>query len=86
MLSEGGRAAPAVEVVNRQRKLPLDSERWREFTARTWVVAVVVMASLANLTTAMFSVLGPLVSKQSLGGPLAWTVILVGMSVGAIVT
>ena len=27
-----------IEVVNRQRKMPLDCERWRAFVERTWAV------------------------------------------------
>ena len=57
---------------------------WREFVSRTWLWVGVAAASLANLTTGIFSVLGPVVSKQSLGGPVAWTEILGGMSVGAL--
>ncbi|HEX3806706.1 MAG TPA: MFS transporter [Gaiellaceae bacterium] len=57
---------------------------WREFTARTWVWVIVIAASLGNMFTSFFAVLGALVSKESLGGALAWTLILVGMSVGSL--
>jgi len=29
---------PMIEVVNRQRKMPLDCERWRAFVEKTWQV------------------------------------------------
>ncbi len=57
---------------------------WREFVARTWVWVIVVAAAIGNMTTSVFVVLGALVCKQSLGGPLAWTVILAGLGVGAL--
>jgi predicted MFS family arabinose efflux permease len=57
---------------------------WREFISRTWVWAIVLAASLGNMFTSFFSVLGAVVAKQSLGGALAWTVILVGFSVGSL--
>jgi MFS family permease len=57
---------------------------WKEFVARTWVWLIVVAASFGNLCTAIFSVLGAVVSKQHLGGALAWTVILLGLSVGSL--
>jgi MFS family permease len=60
-------------------------EGWREFVARTWVWLIVVGASLGNMFTAIFSVLGAVVSKEHLGGALAWTVILLGLSIGSLV-
>jgi MFS family permease len=57
---------------------------WREFVARTWVWVIVLAASLGNMFTSFFVVLGAVVSKESLGGALAWTLILVGLSVGSL--
>jgi MFS family permease len=57
---------------------------WREFVSRTWVWTIVAAASFGNMFMSFFAVLGAVVSKQSLGGPLAWTVILAGMSVGSL--
>jgi MFS family permease len=56
---------------------------WREFVARTWVWLIVVGAAFGNVFTALFSVLGAVVSKEHLGGALAWTVILAGLSLGS---
>src|SRR5581483_7731662 len=57
---------------------------WHEFSSRTWVWMVVLSASFGNMFTSFFVVLGAVVAKESLGGPLAWTVILVGFSVGSL--
>jgi MFS family permease len=58
---------------------------WREFVARTWVWLIVVAAAFGNMFNSFFAVLGAVISKEDLGGALAWTVILAGMSVGSIV-
>ncbi|HVU77626.1 MAG TPA: MFS transporter [Gaiellaceae bacterium] len=60
------------------------AEGWREFTQRSWVVVVVLSASFGNAVWSFFTVLGAVVAKQSLGGPLAWATILAGSSVGAL--
>jgi MFS family permease len=57
---------------------------WREFTARTWVWVVVLCASLANFCGGVWQVLGAAYTKHH-GGPLAWTVILVGISTGGLI-
>jgi predicted MFS family arabinose efflux permease len=59
-------------------------EGWREFVARTWVWVIVLAASLGNMATSVFAVLGAVVAKESLGGALAWTVILAGLSAGSL--
>jgi len=43
-------------------------EGWREFRARDWVWGIVLVAALANMLTAGYRVLGPLISEQDLGG------------------
>ncbi len=74
-----------------QEKLPAQSfladlrEGWREFASRTWVWVVVLAASIGNMMTSVFAVLGAVISKESLGGPLAWTVILAGLGVGSLI-
>jgi probable rRNA maturation factor len=49
---KGGRAGLIVEVVNRQRKLPLDCDGWRDFTAKALRV---VPAGGAGATVAFVS-------------------------------
>ena len=60
-------------------------EGWREFTARTWVWVIVVAASVGNMMSSVFIVLGALISKESLGGPLAWTAIIASMGIGSLI-
>ena len=59
-------------------------EGWREFVSRTWVWVIVVAASIGNMMSSVFVVLGAVVSKRALGGPLAWTVILSALALGSI--
>jgi MFS family permease len=59
-------------------------EGWREFTARTWVWVIVLCASIGNMMSGVWTVLGATWIKHH-GGPLAWTVILVGGGIGALV-
>jgi len=57
---------------------------WREFVARSWVWLIVMAAAFGNMFTSFFGVLGAVISKEDLGGALAWTVILAGLSLGSI--
>ena len=74
-----------------QVKLPPQSfladlrEGWREFSSRTWVWVVVLAASIGNMMASVFVVLGAVISKESLGGPLAWTVIVAALGVGSLI-
>jgi Transmembrane secretion effector len=59
---------------------------WREFTQRSWAVAMVVSFGLFQLTYfPALLVLGPLVAKQELGGAGPWGAILAIESFGAVV-
>ena len=53
-------------------------EGWREFTSRTWLWSTVVIFGLGNFFFMFWSVLGPIVAKEHLGGAGAWAKILVG--------
>jgi hypothetical protein len=58
---------------------------WREFTQRSWAVAMVVSFGLFQLTYfPALLVLGPLVAKRELGGAAAWGTILAVESLGAV--
>jgi MFS family permease len=57
---------------------------WNEFRSRRWVWSLVLAASLGNLLWAAFSVLGPVVAKQDLGGAAVWGGILAAMGAGAL--
>lgn len=59
---------------------------WREFTERSWAVAMVISFGLFQLTYfPALLVLGPLVAKDHLGGAAAWGTILAVESFGAVV-
>lgn len=59
---------------------------WREFWSRTWLWAIVVVASISNMAMmAPFLVLGAVISKESLGGATAWGTILGAEGAGAVV-
>jgi MFS family permease len=59
---------------------------WREFTARSWTVAMVVSFGLFQLTYfPALLVLGPVVAKEQLGGATPWGTILAFGSAGAVV-
>lgn len=60
-------------------------EGWHEFVSRTWVWMIVVAASIGNMAASVFVVLGAVIAKESLGGPLAWTVILAALGLGSLV-
>jgi MFS family permease len=60
-------------------------EGWREFWSRTWLWVIVVEFSLVNALYASFLVLGPVVSKQSLGGAPAWGTILAASAIGSVI-
>jgi hypothetical protein len=73
---------PPHERLPSQRFLHDLRDGWREFTSRTWLWAGVCAAGVANMCAQPFFVLGALVSKESLGGPKAWALILSSFSVG----
>jgi MFS family permease len=56
---------------------------WREFRSRTWLwVIVLQFAFLLMVCLGTFTVLGPVVADEELGGPKAWGAILTGQAVG----
>jgi hypothetical protein len=60
-------------------------EGWREFSSRTWVWVIVVAASIGNMMTSVFVVLGAFVAKTSLGGAGAWAGILAALGAGSVI-
>jgi MFS family permease len=60
-------------------------EGWQEFRARDWVWGIVLVASLANMLTAGYQVLGPVIADQELGGVAAWATISTAFGVGSFV-
>ena len=58
---------------------------WKEFSSRSWVVAVVAGYSIiAMIFESVFGVVGPVHAEQELGGPKPWSWILAAMSAGMI--
>ncbi len=59
-------------------------EGWREFASRTWVWVIVLAASVGNMMSSIFIVLGAVVSRTSLGGASAWAAILASLAIGSL--
>jgi MFS family permease len=58
---------------------------WKEFSSRSWVVAVVAGYSIiAMIFESVFAVVGPVHAEQELGGPKPWSWILAALSVGMV--
>jgi MFS family permease len=60
-------------------------EGWTEFTAHTWLWSTVLLFGIGNFTFTSLFVLGPLISKEELGGPGAWATILTAGGIGSVV-
>ncbi|MDR1238416.1 MAG: MFS transporter [Propionibacteriaceae bacterium] len=59
-------------------------EGWKEFSSRQWLWVVVLQyAFVVMMLNASHGVLGPVLAKEELGGPVAWTAILTGEALGA---
>jgi MFS family permease len=61
--------AASLEAPNMLREL---KEGWSEFVSRRWLWTIVVAAGIGNMAWITGNVYGPLVAKQSLGGPAPW--------------
>lgn len=57
---------------------------WHEFRTRDWVWGIVLVAALANMLSAGYSVLGPVIARQELGGVGAWATIATAYGVGSL--
>ncbi len=58
---------------------------WREFRTRTWLWVIVLQFSfLLMVTMGAFSVLGPVVADEELGGAKAWGAILTAQAAGLV--
>lgn len=83
-----GVRAPGVRGDEEERESFLAELRhgWREFSSRSWMVAIIAGAALTNaIFFPIFQVLGPTVAKQSLGGSSAWALIAALWGVGGLV-
>jgi MFS family permease len=58
---------------------------WREFSSRSWLVAIVLSAAITNaIFFPIFQVLGPTVALDSLGGSSSWALIAACWGVGGV--
>jgi len=71
--------AASVEAPNMLREL---ADGWSEFVSHRWLWVIVVLAGIWNLAWITGNVYGPLVAKQSLGGPAPWGAIAACEAVG----
>jgi predicted MFS family arabinose efflux permease len=78
--------AASIEAPNMLREL---AEGWSEFVSHRWLWTIVVAAGVGNMAWITGNVYGPLVAKQSLGGPAPWGAIAAcegaGLLLGGIV-
>ena len=79
-------ATPVVERSETSSTIHEIKTGWREFSSRRWVFLVVVSFSfVVSMERAVYSVLGPLVADEKLGGPKPWSVILATWAIGSVV-
>jgi hypothetical protein len=60
------------------------AEGWKEARRHRWLTAGFLGFALGNVGIGMYFVLGPLVSREHLGGAQAWGLILTGGAVGGV--
>lgn len=59
---------------------------WREFKSHKWIVAIVASSTVLFAgERSVYSIIGPLVAKNELGGPKPWSFILATWSIGSVV-
>ncbi|MFM8897781.1 MAG: MFS transporter [Actinomycetota bacterium] len=79
-------ATPVVERSETSSTIHEIKTGWREFSSRRWVFLVVISFSfVVSMERAVYSVLGPLVADEKLGGPKPWSVILATWAIGSVV-
>jgi MFS family permease len=71
--------------VTRTGILPELKDGWRTFTSHTWLWTVVAQIGVVNaLFVGGFTVLGPVIANEHLGGARSWGLILAAQSIGSI--
>jgi len=58
---------------------------WTEFRRQTWLWTTIVFFGIGNFASMSYSVLGPVVSKEDLGGAAAWATLVSASGLGAVV-
>jgi MFS family permease len=58
---------------------------WKEFSSRSWMVAIVLSAAISNaIFFPIFQVLGPTVARESLSGSSSWALIMAMWGAGGL--
>ena len=58
---------------------------WKEFISHKWIVAIVLASTLMFAgERSIYSIIGPIVAKDQLGGPKPWSLILTCMAMGSV--
>jgi len=79
-------ATPVAERTESSSTIHEIKTGWREFSSRRWVFLVVISFSfVVSMERAVYSVLGPLVADEKLGGPKPWSLILATWAIGSVV-
>ena len=79
-------ATPAVVRVVASSAVSELRQGWREFISRKWVFTVVISFSfVVSMERAVYSVIGPLVADEYLGGPKPWSIILATWAIGSVI-
>jgi MFS family permease len=74
-----------VSPEDRQSFLAELTAGWREVLARPWIAAALVAFGIGNASGAAFSILGPVIADDQLGGAAAWGLILTGGALGGVI-
>jgi MFS family permease len=75
---------PALAPPPRRRFLAELAEGWREAWSRGWLRVGFLAAAAANVGIAFFTVLGPVIAEDDLGGAAGWGLVLTGGAVGGV--
>ncbi|MFM1750861.1 MAG: hypothetical protein RLY80_893 [Actinomycetota bacterium] len=59
---------------------------WKEFKTHKWIVAIVAASTVIMAAErSIYSVIGPIVAKENLGGAKSWSVILTVWGIGSVI-
>jgi MFS family permease len=57
---------------------------WREVASRRWLLASIITFGISNVGMAPVFVLGPVIAKNSLGGPTSWGLFVTSLGIGGL--
>jgi predicted MFS family arabinose efflux permease len=76
---------PRLVAPARQRFLADLAEGWREAWSRGWLRVGFFATAAANVGIAAFTVLGPVIAEEEMGGAASWGLIVTGGAIGGVV-